>query len=75
VPSSEVEVLAGEGMAVGGMYLGMAHSLEVTVPTASSSGLFLRFPTTLPTLDSLYLQDNLRSKHRSQPVLFPLHRT
>ena len=55
----------------------MTHSLEWTVPTASSSGRFLRLPTTLPTLDSLYLQGNFRSRHRSQPLpdLLPSHLT
>ena len=53
----------------------MTHSLELIMPTASSSGRFLRLPTTFPTLDSLYLHGSFRSVQRPQPFLFPLHRT
>lgn len=51
------------------------HASELTCPIDPSSGLFLRFPTTFPTLDSLNTQGRCFSAHRAQPDLLASHFT
>ena len=45
------------------------------MPIESSTGRFLRLPTTFPTLDSLYWHGKRFSEQRIQPLLLPSHRT
>jgi hypothetical protein len=73
--SSDVFVVAGEGIDGPGKVLFTTQASELTSPIDSSSGRFLRFPTTFPTLDSLKTQGRCFSAQRAHPVLMLSHRT